>query len=109
MERNYERLPHLGLMKNCKDVLQSLLTIHLSGNYFGDLIATDAVYHFNCLTKIYRQAAKIESKENDEVLQTNFLKAQAFAYYMGFNCTKICHGHECQNNVLDDDSDNDGT
>ena len=45
----------------------------------GDMVAIDAVYHLKCLTKLYRQAACIESTEDEENYQIRFLKAQAFA------------------------------
>ena len=49
-----------------------------------DIIAIDAVYNLTCLTKLYRQAASIESSEDDGDQQTKFLKAQAFADLVDF-------------------------
>ena len=45
----------------------------------GDMVAIDAVYHLKCLAKLYRQAASIESTEDEENYQISFLKAQTFA------------------------------
>ena len=43
------------------------------------MIAIDAAYHLNCLTKLYRDAANIASADYDGDNLNKFLKAQAFA------------------------------
>lgn len=65
------RVRHCATVVNDKNLLKKLA--------FGDMIATDAVYHNKCFQKLYRQAAKAEASESDDKQNGRIIESIAFA------------------------------
>ena len=83
--KNLRKAATLGIdakVRRCASIIGNKI---LPRKLSSDMIAIDAAYHLNCLTKLYRDAANIESADYDGDNLTKFLKAQAFAelvYYI---------------------------
>ena len=78
--KNLRKAATLGIdakVRRCASIIGNKILLRKLSS--GDMIAIDAAYHLNCLTKLYRDAANIESADYDGDNLTKFLKAQAFA------------------------------